>query len=209
MPRLSCLTLLLLLMNLAGCSTTVFQSLPEGRTTDCDPAWPGRWQPVAGSDEAVKPKDMLEISADCRTATTSGSPKPMRLTLIDTGKASYLQLHNDSGEPDCIGTGKTRCGAALLRYEREGDTIRIYDIDHARVAAAIKSGKIEGYNAPPDPGMKTDKPVYQNYVAGDSKRIGKLLRKHPEFFVAEPLVLLQRVAAKAATEATGQAKEND
>ena len=199
MTRLSCLALLALLLGLAGCSTTVFQSLPEGATTDCDPAWPGRWQPVAGADEAMKPKDAVEFSADCRTATVKGEAKPMRLTLIDAGKARYLQLHNDSGEPDCIGQGKSRCGAALLRYEREGDTIRVYDPDHARVAAAIKAGKIEGFSERPDTGgMKSNEPIYRNYVAGDGKRIEKLLRKHPEFFASEPLMVLQRVPAEAA-----------
>lgn len=201
MARLPSLALLALLLGLAGCSTTVFQSLPEGGTTDCDPAWPGRWQPVGGGNEAMKPKDAVEFSADCRTATVKGEAKPMRLTLVDTGKARYLQLHNDSGEPDCIGQDKTRCGAVLLRYEREGDTIRVYDVDHAKVAAAIKGRKIEGYSERPDSGeLKSSEPVYRNYIAGDAKRIAKLLRQHPDLFAGEPLVVLQRAPAEAPPE---------
>ena len=150
----------------------------------------------------MKPKDAVEFSADCRTATVKGEAKPMRLTLIDAGKARYLQLHNDSGEPDCIGPGKTRCGAALLRYERDGDTIRVYDADHAWVAAAIKGKKIEGFSDRVDTrDMKSSEPVYRNYVAGDGKRIAKLLRKHPQFFASEPLMVLHRVAAEAPPEA--------
>ena len=203
MSRLPCVVLLVLLLGLAGCSTTVFQSLPTGATTDCDPAWPGRWQPIATQPGETQQAGVLEISADCRTAINKGERKPMRLTLVDTGRARYLQLHNDSGEPDCIGQGKSRCGAALLRYEREGDTIRVYDPDHARVAAAIKAGKIEGFSERPDTGgMKSNEPIYRNYVAGDGKRIEKLLRKHPEFFTSEPLMVLQRApAAAAASEA--------
>ena len=113
--------LLVALLGLAGCSTSVFPSLPTGTTTDCDPAWPGRWQPSATQPGETQQPGVLDVSADCRTATVKGDAKPMRLTLVDTGKARYLQLHNDSGEPDCIGQGKSRCGAALLRYEREGD----------------------------------------------------------------------------------------
>ena len=211
MARLSCLALLALLLGLAGCSTTVFQSLPEGSSTDCDPAWPGRWQPVASADEAVKPKDAVEFSADCRTATVKGEAKPVRLTRVDTGKARYLQLHNDSGEPDCIGPGKTRCGAVLLRYEREGDIIRIYDVDHAKVAAAINGKKIDGHTI--NSGMRecpasqesekvdekkcTPGDMVNNYIAGDGKRIAKLLRKHPEFFTGEPLMVLRRAPAEA------------
>ena len=199
--RALCCVLLLALLGVAGCSTTVFQSLPTGASTDCDPAWPGRWQPVATGSDEMKPKDALEISADCRTATVKGEAKPMHLTLVDTGKARYLQLHNDSGEPDCIGPGKSRCGASLLRYERDGDSIRLYDPDHAKVAAAIKAGKIEGYSEHPDAKeLKSSEPVYRNFVAGDGKRIEKLLRQHPEYFTREPLMILQRVPADAPTE---------
>jgi hypothetical protein len=193
--------LILALLGLTGCSTTVFESLPAGTSTDCDPAWPGRWQPVATGSDEMKPKDALEIAADCRTATVKGEAKPMRLTLVDTGKARYLQLHNDSGKPDCIGPGKLHCGAALLRYERDGDTIRLYDPDHARVAAAIKGGKIEGFSDHADTqGMKTSEPVFRNFIAGDGKRIEKLLRKHPEYFTREPLMILHRVPADAPTQ---------
>jgi len=208
MRALACM-LLAALLGLAGCSSTVFQSLPSGASTDCDPAWPGRWQPV-GSD-ASQPKDAVEIGADCRTATVKGETKPLHLTLVDTGKARYLQLHNDSGEPDCIGPGKSRCGAALLRYEREGDTIRIYDADHAKIAAAIKDKQIDGYTERSgmrecpassesekiDEGKCTPGEVYRNYVAGDGKRIARLLRQHPEYFAREPLMILQRVPADA------------
>ena len=62
----------------------------------------------------------------------------MHLTLIDNSAGQFLQIHNDDGKPDCIGVGKAHCGYVLLRYERAGDTIRLYDPDHAKVAAAIK-----------------------------------------------------------------------
>ena len=200
MQRLACLGLLLVLLGLAGCSTTVFESLPTGTTTDCDPAWPGRWEPVASADDDMKPQGIVEIAADCRSATTKGERKPIRLTLVDTRAGQYLQLHNDSGKPDCIGPGNTRCGAALLRYERDGDTMRLYDPDHAWIAAAIKAKKIDGYTVRPDTkGLKTKEPTYNNFIAGDGKRIARLLRKYPELFVREPLMVLRRVPVDAAS----------
>ena len=45
--------------------------------------------------------------------------------------------------------------------------------------------------------MKTSEPVYRNFIAGDGKRIASLLRKHPELFNREPLVVLRRLAADA------------
>ena len=204
MRALACL-LLLASLGLAGCSTTVFESLPVGTTTDCDPAWPGRWQPVGGGNEAMQPKDALEFSADCRTATVKGEAKPVRLTLIDTGKARYLQLHNDSGEPDCIGEGKSHCGYALLRYEREGDVIRVYEPDHARIAASIKSGAIKGFSETTAQEVtKTGhEPIYRNFVAGNDERIAKLLGGNPEFFAIEPLMVLQRVPVDTAPAPAG------
>ena len=198
MQRLACLGLLLVLLGLAGCSTTVFESLPTGTTTDCDPAWPGRWEPVGTADDPMKPQGAVEIAADCRSTTTKGETKPVHLTLVDTGAGQYLQLHNDSGKPDCVGDGNTRCGAALLRYERDGDTMRLYDADHAWIAAAIKAKKIDGHSERADTkGLKTKEPTYNNFVAADGKRIARLLRKHRELFNAEPLIVLQRVPADA------------
>jgi hypothetical protein len=199
MTYLGRLGMLVLLLGLAGCSTTVFESLPVGTTTDCDPAWPGRWEPVGTADDPMKPQGVVEIAADCRSATTKGETKPVHLTLVETRAGQYLQLHNDSGKPDCVGEGSTRCGAALLRYERDGDTIRLYDADHAWIAAAIKAKKIDGHSARADTkGLKTKEPTYNNFIAGDRKRIATLLHKHRELFTTEPLMVLRRVPTDAA-----------
>jgi hypothetical protein len=124
----------------------------------------------------------------------------LHLTLVDTGAGRYLELHNESGEPDCIGKGKAHCGHMLFRYERDGDTLRLYDPDHARIAAAIGKKAIPGHSERPDSKeLKSSEPVHHNFVAGDGKRIAKLLRKHPEFFASEPLMVLQRVPPDAAT----------
>lgn len=199
MHRLSSLLLLATLLGLGGCSTTVFETIPTGTTTDCDPAWPGRWQPVAmkkdASADASTPKDALVISADCKTATTKGEPKPMHLTLVGTKPGQYLQIHNDSGEPDCIGSGKAHCGYVLLRYERDGDIIRLYDPDHAKVSAAINTGSIKGFSERADSKqLKTSESIHRNFIAGDAKQINKLLRTRPGLFNTEPLIVLQRAA---------------
>jgi hypothetical protein len=185
---------------LGGCSTTVFESFPTGAMTDCDPAWPGRWRSI-GDDGRARLQYTVEIAADCRSATSEGERKPMHLTLVDTGDARYLQVHNDSEAPDCIGEGGGRCGVALLRYEREGDTIRIFDADHARIAAAIESGEIQGSSetAAGEPATTAREPAYRNFVAGDAEGIARLLRRHPDFFVRDPAVVLRRAAAELAS----------
>ena len=40
--------------------------------------------------------------------------------------------------------------------------------------------------------------VYRNFVAGDGRRIATLLRKYPQLFSKEPLMVLRRVSADAA-----------
>ena len=70
MARSARLALVALLLAVAGCSTTVFESLPAGSTTDCDPAWPGHWQPQATEPCETQQPESVQISADCRTATT-------------------------------------------------------------------------------------------------------------------------------------------
>ncbi len=213
-----CLLVLALLLGLNGCSTTVFESLPIGTTTDCDPAWPGRWLPVATAENETKPEDVAEISADCSSVITKGEPKPFHVTLITNQTGQYLQVHNDSGEPDCIGEGKAHCGYALMRYERDGDTIRIYDPDHAKVAAAIAKGTLKGFSErPDDKQLKSSEPTYRNFIGGDGKQIDKVLRQHPDLFGAEPLVVLQRVATammpaddvEAAADAAAEATATD
>lgn len=211
MHRLANIVLSALLLGLAGCSTTVFESIPTGTTTDCDPAWPGLWQPVDTANDATKPKDVLEISPDCRIATTKNEakPKPMHLTLIGTRAGrQYLQIHNDDGQPDCIGGGKTHCGYVLMRYERDGDTIRLYDPDHAKVAATINKGSIKGFSERADgKELKTSEPVHRNFIAGDAGKIDKLLRQHPEIFNAQPFIVLHRVAsAPPATDTAAHAE---
>lgn len=198
MPRAAGVMMMALLLGLAGCSTSVFESIPTGSTTDCDPAWPGLWQPVTSPGDANKPQGTLEISADCRSATSKddAKPKPLHLTLITTNTGQYLQVHNDDGNPDCIGDGKAHCGYVLVRYEREGDTIRLYDPDHARVANIIATGRIKGFSEPPDARqMKTSEPTFRNFIAGNGRQVAKLLRQQPDLFVAEPLVILHRTDA--------------
>ena len=186
--------LLFVLFALTGCSTTVFESIPRGSMTDCDPAWPGRWKPLATSEIPSTPKDTLDISTDCRNATIEGKTKPTNLSLIDTDRMQYLLIHNDNRSLDCIGSDGSHCGVILFRYVREGDTIKLFAPDHAKVAALIKAGKLQGFSAPlQDKGLSTSAPNYQNFIAGDPEQIRKLLHKRSELFSSKPQIVLQRM----------------
>ena len=191
------LLLLLLLAGLAGCSMTVFESLPAGRATHCDPAWPGHWQRLPKHDPAPPPDTApLQILPGCRSVIANGEEKPLDLTLIDSGGRQYLRLKPGAG-PDCAGKGNTRCGLLLFRYDRDGDTIQLHEPDHAWVSAAIQRGDLEGYSAPiPPEEVESETPLRRNFVAGDADRIAALLAQHP-FFDDAPLLLIRRVPAPA------------
>lgn len=190
MRHLLPLLALWILSALTGCSTTVFASLPTGSVAACDPAWPGYWSVL--DDEKPEP-DVVEISADCRSVISKGKAEPMYSQLVTTAHGQYL-LPNLAGESrECIDEGKAHCGHALMRYDYRDDTIRVYFPDHARIAAAIAQGAVDGYTAPQDPKRKPgDTPVYQNFVAGDGDAIERLLARHPEFFLSEPAITLKR-----------------
>ena len=206
MRTLSCL-LLLALFALTGCSTTVFESLPTGATTDCDPAWPGFWRARADANTNADKPQTLEITADCRGIVDEGKTKPLHLTLVTTRGGQYLVGYNDSGEPDCIGNDKTYCGRTLLRYVREDDTLRIYFPDHAKISAAIDSGRIRGFSQPQseEASKPADQRIYRNFVAGSPSQIARILREHPEFFSDKAALVLERVAAPTAAAAPATA----
>ena len=75
--------LLIAMLGVSGCSTTLFESLPTGASTGCDPAWPGRWQPVATEPGERQHPGSVEVSADCRTLTDNAKAKPLhRLSKV-------------------------------------------------------------------------------------------------------------------------------
>src|SRR5690606_9597657 len=76
----------LLLLALSGCSMTVFESLPTGETTRCDPAWPGHWAQVksmSGKASEGSP-EVIEIDATCSKSGKPGDTEPAPLLLVTT-----------------------------------------------------------------------------------------------------------------------------
>ena len=132
MQRLACLGLLALLLGLAGCSTTVFESLPTGTTTDCDPAWPGRWEPVGTADDPMKPQGVVEIAADCRSATTKGETKPVHLTLTDTGDGQYRrgQQHQEAVAYRPVDQARDHVAARLIAVVEQRLAVLLRRLQH-------------------------------------------------------------------------------
>ena len=148
----SVLLLLLLATAIAftsGCSTTLVESLPIGKVTRCDAAWPGRWKAMQQNQGRNYQDAWLQINADCTQLTFTDPEKTETeahlLTLISTRTGDFLSFSTPGDKPACFGEGNTHCGTELMRYVHAGSQISLYRADHAKVHDALESHIVSGY----------------------------------------------------------------
>jgi hypothetical protein len=131
-----------------GCSSTLVESLPVGKTTTCDAAWPGRWKAIQ-PDRKPGEDAWLEINADCTVLTSidkeKTEPENHKITLVSTRMGDFLWVSDPDGKPECIGPDSSHCGMELMRYARSGDEIRLYNPDHKKIHDALASHVVPGY----------------------------------------------------------------
>jgi hypothetical protein len=139
-----------LIVGCGGCSTTLYESLPVGKTTICDPAWPGRWIPEDPQGGRQIEESSVEINADCTTVTTIDKDgiqrENFKLNLVSTRSGDYLWVSDNDRKPDCLGSDSSHCGYPLMKYALVGDEIRLYNPDHVKVHAAITGRSVPGYS---------------------------------------------------------------
>lgn len=133
----------------SGCSTTLVESLPVGRNTVCDAAWPGSWKAVEHGVGKAAPSELVQINADCTQLTFTDPEKTQvekhTLTLVSTRAGDFLTIRSPGDKPDCVGEGNTHCGTQLIRYLRTGDEIDLFQPDHRAVHEALESHLVSGY----------------------------------------------------------------
>ena len=152
MTTLRWIAAMLLVLVLPGCSMSVFESLPPGEITRCAPTWPGYWARIKSPGDKPPGKsapEVVEIDASCSKPGDTNSA-PLALITTPDGR-QYIEFLTSDGRPQCQ-PGKDdpnkKCGHLLLRYEYTGDEIRVYDVDHARLASLIGKQKIREVNDP-------------------------------------------------------------
>lgn len=144
----------------------------------------------------------MEVSADCKQLTFTDSEKTSveakRLTLVTACAGQYLSITDAEGKPECIGENNTDCGWPVVRYEHEGDVITLYSANHARVSSAIANDGVAGLTRT-DPAKATasatvqvTKPKFSNLITGTPEQIAQILAEHPDFFDAEPWLVMTR-----------------
>ena len=225
---LSTLLMAMIAIGTSGCSSTLVESLPVGKTTTCDAAWPGRWKAIQPDGQKPSEDAWLEINADCTVLTSIDKEKTERenhkITLVSTRMGDFLWVSDTDGKPECVGPDATHCGMELMRYVRLGDEIRLYNPDHKKVHDALDSHVVPGYteantaadvaasssssSAPSttvattatQPDNAQTESTYRNQIAGNPEQIAAILEKHLEFFESTPWIILRRDNAAVQSE---------
>ncbi|KFN41073.1 hypothetical protein [Arenimonas oryziterrae] len=177
--RIAAVLIALASLGLGACSTTLVETLPAGKRTTCDASWPGRWE--ASSPAPKKPDEhyFLEINADCSEwnfiDTEKADVEKHTITLISSKAGDFISISSPDDKPECLGTDSAkRCGVELMRYERTGDEIRIYQPDHVKVNAAIAAKTVQGLTEqtgitkPAEELVASDKPKQEASEAPDA-----------------------------------------
>ena len=208
MTTLRWIAAMLLVLVLPGCSMSVFESLPPGEITRCAPTWPGYWAQIKSPGDkppGESTPEVVEIDASCSKPGDTTNSAPLALITTPDGR-QYIEFLTSDGRPQCQ-PGKDdpnkKCGHLLLRYEYTGDEIRVYDVDHARLAALIGKQKIRGETEkmPLHEGNDTQPPIHFNLVNGDARRIDKVLKDNPGLFQREPMAVMRRATPEQIAEA--------
>jgi hypothetical protein len=146
------LSIWLLALVIGGCSRTLYESLPVGKTTTCDPAWPGRWKAEDPEHKKQIEEAWITINADCTEITSTDQDgtkrEDFKLELVATRAGDFLWVSDNDRKPECLESDSMHCGYSLMKYIRAGDEIRVYNPDHNKVHAAIADRSVPGHSQP-------------------------------------------------------------
>lgn len=207
MTTLRWIAAMMLVLVLPGCSMSVFESLPPGEITRCAPTWPGHWAQIKSPGDkppGESSPEIVEIDANCNKPGDTNTA-PLALITTPDGR-QYIEFLTSDGRPQCQ-PGKDapnkKCGHLLLRYEYTGNEIRVYDVDHARLASLIGKQIIRGETErmPLPEGNDNQPPIHFNLVKGDARRIDKVLKGNPALFQREPMAVMRRATPEQIAEA--------
>lgn len=201
----------------AGCSRTLFESAPDGVSTQCDQRLIGTWIAAEGEDEeeeetareelSEEDADYILVTRDCQildwyTRETFEDIPNEDVRFIEGEKMSYAYFPSSfeiSETDEATGEESEKTwatGYELVRYTVSGDRVAVYQIDHDRIAKMIKKKRIpRGRTLVTNRDESRDKdyePVLKNFVPGTSQRTADLLRSRPDIFYARPMYVLHR-----------------
>ncbi|HNR91130.1 MAG TPA: hypothetical protein PKO41_01775 [Dokdonella sp.] len=194
---------LTLLLVLAGCVETRFESLPGDQVERCDARWVGNWRFVSSEDkrEAADDAVFIAIGAGCRDIRVFEKGKQdddltadLHFARVDRMRILAVQLieQKDKGKAK----GEWDGGYHYFRYDTRANRIDMYAVDHDRVAHLLIDGKLRGrvemVSQRPGVHRQSHGRSQENFVAGDASAMVEVVRK-PGIFEKRPSNSLIRV----------------
>jgi hypothetical protein len=176
------------LLLLAACTETRFESPPGDDIKACDPGWKGLWVDASANASADEPDELaFLVDTECRfqlieRPEKDGPPKLIHIPLNfvhDRGK-HYLVVADDqlSGVVDIEPVHRVTPAPAkaffIARYELDKDRLRIFDIDSTRVAHLVLDKVLDGT-------VDSGNNELHVFVRGDRARVLDILRKQDLF----------------------------
>lgn len=181
-----------ILLLLAACTETRFESPPGEHIEACDTGWKGLWVDGTEDASASEPDELaFMVDKDCRfhlieRPEKDGPPKLIHIPLNfvhDRGK-HYLVVADDqlsgvvSLEPVHGVKPVPAKSYFIARYELGKDRLRIFDIDSTRVAHQVLDKVLDGT-------IDSGNNELHVFVKGDRTRVLEILRK-TDLFNARP-----------------------
>lgn len=211
--KLPCMLMLIVL--LAACQVTHFESRPSGTYADCDDALVGSWLATQQqADGTIESLGTLDVPAGCSPITMDedGTP-PKRFDydfsytrvarmhlLVGTGRDRKTSRATTGSTPAGNGDADETAGFLILRYEADQQHITAYGIDPTLVAHLIVDGKLPGHTQVASHARPGRTPAgatsIDNWIKGDGDAIAAMLQREPTLFSPQPVLMLQRAPAK-------------
>lgn len=177
-----------ILLLLAACTETRFESPPGDHIEACDAGWKGLWVDASGKASADEPDELaFLVDKECRfqmieRPEKDGPPKLVHIPVNfvhDRGK-HYLVVADDqlSGVVELEPVHRVEPAPAksffIARYERNGDRLKLFDIDSTRVAHLVLDKVLDGT-------VDSGNNELHVFVRGDRSRVLEILRTQDLF----------------------------
>ncbi len=221
---------------LAGCSPTLFESVPAGTASACDPRLVGTWRTgewtLDEAEDRVDEEDAtyLVVTPGCEVldwysrkvpSDLAGYDRPTFIAAAGRHYAAVRYRQDDEDKGGGIGVDDDKdagrpedAGFLLFRYVVSGDRIAVHQIDSRRVARLIARKQISGRTRILDDGdgddvSGDDEPQLVNVVSGSDKEIAALLRARPDLFLSGAMGILHRYRGTPPPRDEAQQTDND
>lgn len=187
------------LLALAACTETRFESPPGDEIVACDPAWKGLWVDASKNRSSDEPDELaFLVDQECRflmleRPEKDGPPKQIHIPLNfvhDRGKHYLVVADNQLGETVKLDPvhGIEPAPAKsffIARYQVDHDHLRIWQVDSKRTAHLVIDDALDGTVD------RTHNELHV-FIHGDRNKVLEIVRKQT-IFEEKPAADVRRI----------------